>query len=55
MDQKRLNKQWHQQNVLGKNQPLEKRIIWHLEHEKNCNCREMPKSIRMEIEKRKLK
>lgn len=49
-----MNKEWHEQNVLGSNQNLEKRIAWHIEHEKNCNCRAMPESIRKEILKRKL-
>ena len=55
MSKSKVNKVWHEKNILGKNQPLERRIIWHLEHEKNCNCREMPKSIRDEIKKRNLK
>jgi len=48
-----INKEWHQKNVLGSNQPLERRITWHEEHEKHCNCREMPQSIRNELNKRK--
>ena len=50
----KINKEWHENNILGSNQPLDKRIKWHLEHEKFCNCRTMPKSIREEIKKRKL-
>ena len=47
-----MNKEWHKQNILGSNQNLENRIAWHIEHEKNCNCRSMPDSIRKEILKR---
>ena len=54
LEKKQLNKKWHEENVLGTNQSLEKRITWHLEHEKHCNCRKMPESIRKEIQKRNL-
>ena len=54
LSKKKLNKEWHQKNVLGSNQPLEKRINWHIEHEKYCNCRAMPISIKNEIMKRKM-
>lgn len=35
---------------MPKNPSPEERIKWHIEHAKNCNCREMPDSIRKEIE-----
>lgn len=54
MSPNKINKEWHEKNRLGTNQPLEKRITWHMEHEKNCNCRTMPQSIREEIKKRNL-
>jgi hypothetical protein len=54
MEKSKLNKEWHEKNILGSNQPLDKRISWHIEHEKFCSCREMPQSIRAEIIKRNL-
>lgn len=50
----RLNKEWHQAHVLGQHASLDDRSAWHLEHAKNCGCREMPESIRAEIERRGL-
>jgi hypothetical protein len=46
----KINKEWHQKNKMPKNPTLEERIKWHIEHAKNCTCREMPDSIRKEIE-----
>jgi len=48
----KINKEWHLKNLMPKNPTLEERIRWHLEHSKNCRCREMPESIRKEIERR---
>ncbi len=51
----KINKEWHLKNKMPENPTLEQRINWHIEHSKNCNCREMPESIRKEINKRKVK
>ncbi|MDO8550040.1 MAG: hypothetical protein Q7S39_07825 [Ignavibacteria bacterium] len=48
-----INKEGHLKNKMPKNPALEERINWHITHTKNCSCREMPESIRREIEKRK--
>ena len=48
----KLNKEWHLKNRMPKNPTLDERIQWHIEHSKNCSCREMPESIKTEIEKR---
>lgn len=49
-----INKEWHTKNRMPKNPKLDERIEWHLEHQQNCSCREMPESIKEEIEKRKI-
>jgi hypothetical protein len=49
----KINKEWHVKNPMPKNPTLEQRINWHIEHSKNCSCREMPPVIKKEIQKRK--
>ena len=46
-----INKEWHLENKMPKNPTLEERRNWHIEHSKNCSCREMPESIKKEIDK----
>lgn len=46
-------RQWHLANKMPKNPTLEERVNWHIEHAKNCACREMPAKIKQEIVKRK--
>jgi hypothetical protein len=48
-----INKEWHLKNKMPKNPTLEERVNWHIEHTKNCSCREMPESIRKVIERNK--
>ena len=48
-----MNAEWHRKNRMPKNATLEQRINWHKGHAKACSCREMPESIRKEIERRK--
>ncbi len=50
-----INKEWHLKNRMPKNATLEQRIKWHIEHEKNCNCRKMPEKIRREVKDLKFK
>ena len=45
----KINGEWHRANKLARNATLEQRIAWHLEHEANCACRPMPKSIADEL------
>jgi hypothetical protein len=51
----KINKAWHEKNVLGKNAPLAKRISWHLRHQENCSCRPVPTSVANEIKGKKVK
>lgn len=47
-----LNREWHLRNPMPRPATLEQRLAWHLAHEDACGCREMPLSIRREIERR---
>lgn len=49
----KINKEWHLRHPMPKNATLDQRIEWHIEHSRECSCREMPESIRKEIKKRK--
>ncbi len=44
-----LNKEWHSKHIMPKNATLEERVAWHLEHQRNCQCRDMPESIKLAI------
>jgi hypothetical protein len=46
-----LNKAWHQENRMPPKATRAQRIQWHVAHAKNCSCREIPDSIRPEVEK----
>ncbi|WP_343604384.1 hypothetical protein [Fluviicola sp.] len=50
----KTNKAWHEQNRMPQNATFEERVHWHLEHQKNCNCRPIPEKLRSEMEKRNL-
>lgn len=50
----KLNAVWHAAHPMPKNATLEQRIQWHLEHHKNCTCREIPEKLMVEIRKRNL-
>lgn len=41
----KLNKEWHLAHRMPKNPTLEQRIAWHIEHKRNCACREIPEKI----------
>jgi len=52
----RLNADWHKNNRMPKNPTLQQRIDWHIEHQKNCDCRPgLPEKLREEMIKRKIK
>jgi hypothetical protein len=50
---KRINAEWHRNNVMPKNPTLEQRIAWHIEHAKVCGCRAIPPSLLPIINQRK--
>ena len=37
----------------AKERNTDQRIAWHLEHKKNCGCRDIPEKLKKEIAKRK--
>jgi hypothetical protein len=44
-----INKEWHSENIMPKNATFEQRVKWHLAHQKNCNCRSIPKKLMAEM------
>jgi hypothetical protein len=52
----KLNKEWHLAHPMPKNATIDQRIAWHLEHLKNCHCREdLPENLKEEMKKRHIK
>lgn len=45
----KINKEWHEKNKMPKNPSFEQRVKWHLEHQKNCNCRPIPQKLLIEM------
>jgi hypothetical protein len=39
---------------MPKNATIDQRIKWHLEHQKYCDCREIPLKLKEEMKKRKI-
>jgi len=48
-----MNKEWHARNKMPPKATLKEKIDWHLRHQKNCSCREIPKSLTKFIKSRK--
>ncbi|MES1148286.1 MAG: hypothetical protein ABUL53_03810 [Bradyrhizobium guangdongense] len=51
-----LNKEWHRSNRMlpkssSKAAMRAKRITWHAAHAAACGCREIPESIRADVQK----
>jgi hypothetical protein len=49
-----INAAWHEAHRMPVGARLDDRIAWHLAHAAACGCREIPKSIAAEIERRGL-
>jgi hypothetical protein len=49
-----INREWHALHKLARNASMEERLHWHLQHAANCGCRDMPDTIRRELEARGL-
>ena len=45
----KFNREWHLTHRMPKNATLQQRMEWHMEHQKNCNCRPIPAKIVAEI------
>jgi hypothetical protein len=50
----KINKEWHDKNVMPKNPTFEHRMQWHLEHQKNCSCRPIPPKLKEEMKKKNI-
>ena len=51
----KINQEWHEKNKMPKNATFEQRVKWHLEHLKNCSCREgLPKKLAEEMKRRNI-
>lgn len=48
----KINKEWHLMNKMPKNPTFEMRVQWHLEHQKNCNCRPIPQKLLEEMKEK---
>jgi hypothetical protein len=48
----KINKEWHEAHRLPRNAGLDERLDWHVQHAANCGCREMPATIKAELEAR---
>jgi hypothetical protein len=49
-----INRDWHLTHTMPAKPTVEDRINWHLAHAAACGCREIPESVRKEIEARGL-
>jgi hypothetical protein len=47
-----MNREWHEAHPMPRNATLEQRAEWHLEHERNCSCRPIPRTVREYLESR---
>src|SRR5262249_29872336 len=43
----KTNKSWHARHRMPKSATTEQRLAWHLEHQKHCQCRPIPESLRL--------
>jgi hypothetical protein len=50
----KINKGWHLAHRMPKNPKLGERIDWHVEHLKNCACRDLTPKLKEEFRKRKI-
>jgi hypothetical protein len=51
----KLNKEWHLTHRMPAKATSEQRIAWHIEHKKNCSCRDIPDKLKLEMKKRGVK
>jgi hypothetical protein len=51
----KLNKEWHSSHPMPKNPTIDQRIKWHIEHLKNCSCRDIPEKLKAEMKKRNIR
>jgi hypothetical protein len=51
----KINREWHLANKMAKNPTLDQRVVWHVEHARNCECRKLEGKMLEEVKKRGLK
>jgi hypothetical protein len=51
----KLNKEWHLAHPMPEKPTTEQRLAWHIEHARQCGCRDIPEKLKAEIKKRKIK
>ncbi|MEK7595027.1 MAG: NUDIX hydrolase [Patescibacteria group bacterium] len=51
----KTNKEWHKENPLPKRPKEAQRIQWHVNHARECGCREIPPKIKIKMAERKPK
>jgi hypothetical protein len=47
-----INADWHRAHKMPKNPTEEQRLAWHIDHARNCTCRDMPPTLRALAEAR---
>jgi hypothetical protein len=48
-----LNASWHANNPMPKPATLEQQVKWHVAHAKACGCRDIPRTVAAELERRR--
>lgn len=48
----KTNKEWHDKHPMPKNPTFRQRVDWHIEHQKNCQCRPIPAKLVEEMKKK---
>ena len=51
----KINKEWHDKNIMPKNATFDQRVKWHMEHRKNCACRPIPAKLLEQIREKGVK
>jgi hypothetical protein len=47
-----MNADWHKAHPMPRSPTLEQRIAWHIEHARECKCREIPPKLLAEMKRR---
>jgi len=50
----KMDREWYLTHPMPTYPTLDQRITWHIEHKKNCSCRDIPGKLYDEIKKRGL-
>jgi len=48
----KINKERHDKHKMPRNATFEQRVEWHLDHQKNCNCRPIPEKLLSEMKRK---